>query len=124
MILGGESLEGKTTLAAELGMCGVTRIDHDHIIGLLAKNEFGNRKEIYSHVRDHYSVSKINVLIDSIKDSELGNALVKEMCAFVPKEDRVIVLEGYAFKYKSLRIKAKAELEGRGFKVWYISSAE
>jgi SAM-dependent methyltransferase len=124
MIIGGASLEGKTTLAAELATFGVTRVDHDHIIGLIAKNQFGNRKKIYQYVHEHYDITKIDRLIDDIRGSELGTALIKEICAFVPREVRVVALEGYAFKYDDLRLEAESELEARGFKVWHTRSAQ
>jgi len=124
MIVGGPSKLGKTTLAAELAAGGVTRIDHDHVLGLIARNQFGNRKEIYNYVQDNYSIDKIYRLIDNIKDTDLGIALVKEICSFVPREGRISVLEGYAFRYENLRNYAAAFLAARGFKVWNVSASE
>lgn len=119
IILSGDSGDGKTYLSTMLSArAGAPRFDHDHVLGIIAKDEFKSRNPLVKEIASRYDVRKIYRLVQELVAEGKGPAYGELLARHVSSEDEVILIEGYGFLFPEILDPFAEALRRRGFVVW------
>lgn len=119
LLFSGESNSGKTYVSSLLARrADASRFDHDHVLGIIARDEFGSRNSLVKRIARDYDLAKIYRLVDTLVKEGLGEEYGKLLAKYVPSENELAVAEGYAFLHEPVRKAFVDALTQRGFVVW------
>lgn len=125
LVFWGESGSGKSYVSSALALkANVPRFDHDHLLGIIARNEFSSHDRIVKEISSSFDVSKIYKLVDDFvkqgRSAELANLFAKH----VNGEADLVMVDGYSFIYPEIREPFAAALRLRGFDVWFAGKMQ
>lgn len=124
VVLSGGSGEGKTYLTSLLTVrSGAARVDHDHVLALIAKDEFSSRDPLVRKIVERFQVDKIYRLVAELVAEGEGEAYGRLLAKFVPSENDLVVVEGFGFLFPQVMDAFVSELQARRFVIWRAERA-
>jgi len=109
---------GKTTTTVELQRHGVPTVSTDFVIEVLRRNAGGNVGPLWAAVKDRTDPNRGGVqLYEKLNEPGLASSFAEEIVRMMPKRQRILVLEGYAFTQANIRDETIRVLRAKGFKV-------
>lgn len=119
LVVAGESGAGKTCLAALLAShSSVARLDHDHVLALIAMDEFSSRDALVREIVGRFKVDKIYRLVSELVAEGKGAAYGRLLAKYMPMESDLVVVEGFAFLFPEVMDAFVRELVAQQFMIW------
>ena len=119
IVITGESGQGKTYLTTLLAAhSAAARIDHDHILALIAQDEFASRDALVREIVARFRVDKIYRLVSELVAEGKGPAYGRLLASYVPSEMDLVVVEGFAFQFPEVMDPFVERLQAQSFVVW------
>lgn len=122
IIMSGASGDGKTYLASLLAdRANAARVDHDHILAIIAKDEFGSRDALVKDIVQRFDVEKIYRLVQELVAEGKGAAYGRLLAKYAPTESDLVIVEGFGFSFPDVIDAFVEELKDRGFVLWHAN---
>lgn len=124
IILSGPSGDGKTYLASLLAdRTNAAKVDHDHVLAIIAKDEFGSRDPLVKDIVQRFDVEKIYRLVQDLVAEGKGAKYGRLLAKYAPTESDLVIVEGFGFSFPDVADAFVDELKQRGFVLWQASRA-
>jgi SAM-dependent methyltransferase len=111
---------GKSILTSELQKHGLHSTSSDMVLGRILENLGENRAPLWQAAKDELDPARGDIFYRRLDQSSLAQPFVDEIFRMMPKRQRVLVLEGYAFALPRIRELMIARLTERGFRVYKV----
>jgi ubiquinone/menaquinone biosynthesis C-methylase UbiE len=122
LMITGRGGSGKTTFAGELARAGVPVFGSDYFLEILSRNAGRNTGGLWQSVQTKLNKSDAQPFYHLVNDTDLRAAYVTEVISAIPRGQRIVALEGYAFGLDKIQAHLIAELQKQGFFV-HVSGA-
>jgi SAM-dependent methyltransferase len=117
LLIGGAGHAGKTTFAVELQRYGIPTFSSDIALERLATNQGLNNEVLWSVIKSELDPTYAVPLYGRLDEPDMAPLFAGEIVAMMPKNHRMIVLEGFAFGLKNIRERTTELLRNQGFVV-------
>ena len=117
LLVGGAGDVGKTTFAVELQRYGVPTFSSDFALQLLATNRGSNTGPLWSLLKNEFDSNLAIPAYQRLNEPHMAALFATEIVAMMPKFQRFLVLEGYAFGLDHIREKTLELLRAEGYVV-------
>lgn len=117
LIIGGASGSGKTTLTVEMQRHGVPSLGSDFVLEILKSNRGKNKGALWEFVHEAATPYNGTEIYTKIATSHLVTSFAAELVNMIPRKQRLLIIEGYAFSLIGIRKAVVDALQKRGYKV-------
>jgi len=122
LVIRGRPGAGKSALATELAGRTIATLEVDNILHVIANGKYPVEGQIYEFIRENYAQDKIDRLTDSIVAEGLSYDFATLLVEHMPRESRVVVVEGYSMLPTEIYEPFVQALKREGCRIWEVNA--